>query len=420
MKRGIPMQRIKCGLLVGAAFVTFAVVQRFWIARLYDRGILQSIFAPLNGIVSLMLTPGKLLAYQVFPPQDHHENYLTLALALVGVFLFYGGIAALLCGARKAPAAHRIDESSVNLSAVSDSPLPEPLVSRRQFLSATTQRAAVVTILTAGGGAFAYATLIEPRRLPITRLSHPIHNLPASLDGLSIVQIADVHHGSWIPLGYVRRVVRLVNELQPDIIVLNGDYVAGHRRYIAPVVKVLAELRARIAVLGVLGNHDWWEGVEETRHCFQKAGIPLIDNANRFLSPDRRLLSTVPDDGMCIAGVGDYWEDEVDIRAALKGAPKSMPRILLSHNPDVAEMPDLQHHDNRIDLMLSGHTHGGQVRVPFLGTPIVPSDYGQKYAQGLVQGPACKVYISRGIGMTVLPVRFGVPPEIAVHTFTRA
>ena len=109
--------------------------------------------------------------------------------------------------------------------------------------------------------------------------------------------------------------------------------------------------------------------------------------------------------------MGDLWEDRVSFNDALAGVPEDMPRIVLSHNPDVAEtMPA----GFRVDLMCAGHTHGGQVWVPTLGTPIVPSRYGSKYAGGLVQGPHCRVLVSRGVGMAILPVRFRVRPELVV------
>jgi uncharacterized protein len=118
--------------------------------------------------------------------------------------------------------------------------------------------------------------------------------------------------------------------------------------------------------------------------------------------------------------VGDLYMDTQRYDAALGGVPADMPRLLLSHNPDVAEDPALAVYGYRIDLMLSGHTHGGQIYIPGIGSPIVPSQFGQKYARGLVQGPVCPVFISRGLGHTVLPVRIGVRPEMAVIELTRA
>jgi predicted MPP superfamily phosphohydrolase len=168
-----------------------------------------------------------------------------------------------------------------------------------------------------------------------------------------------------------------------------------------------------LGVVAVLGNHDHWEGVDACRAAFDSIKIALIDNGRLFLS--RRGLSSEPSrDALCIAGVGDLWDDRVDLPAALKDAPADMPRILLSHNPDVAELGELAF--NRVDLMLSGHTHGGQVALPVVGALRVPSRFGQRYAGGLCPGPACPVIVSRGVGMTILPVRFGVPPEIGLIT----
>src|SRR4051794_38533028 len=119
-------------------------------------------------------------------------------------------------------------------------------------------------------------------------------------------------------------------------------------------------------------------------------------------------------EGLAICGVADLWESRPDYELALGGLPADMPRLLLSHNPDVAEEPRFVRSGLRVDLMVSGHTHGGQIWVPGLGTPMVPSRYGQKYVQGWVEGPVCPVFVCRGVGMSGLPVRFGVPPEIAV------
>ena len=126
------------------------------------------------------------------------------------------------------------------------------------------------------------------------------------------------------------------------------------------------------------------------------------------LRPDLVLLS--------IGGVGDLWEDAVDFERALGGCPTGTPRLLLSHNPDVAEQLPA---GADVDLMLSGHTHGGQVRLPLFGSPFVPSRFGDKYAGGLVRGPRCRVLVSRGVGATVLPMRFGVRPEIVLLTLHR-
>jgi uncharacterized protein len=179
------------------------------------------------------------------------------------------------------------------------------------------------------------------------------------------------------------------------------------------VIAELARLCPKIATVAVLGNHDWWEDAALTRQQLGNVGIALIDNAHRVVTPDRKLVGRARE-GLGICGVGDLWEDKPDYHRALGTLPEPMPRLLLSHNPDVAEEPEFVGSRLRVDLMLSGHTHGGQIRLPMLGTPIVPSRYGQKYAQGWVEGPVCPVFVSRGIGVSMLPVRIGVTPEIAV------
>jgi predicted MPP superfamily phosphohydrolase len=137
-----------------------------------------------------------------------------------------------------------------------------------------------------------------------------------------------------------------------------------------------------------------------------------------FVTPERRLVGSARE-GLCLAGVGDLWEDRCDYGAALDGVAGGVPRILLSHNPDVAEEAGFLQSGYRVDLMLSGHTHGGQVSLPGVGAPVTNSRFGQKYAKGLVAGPVCPVFVSRGLGMTVMPVRWGVRPEIAVIELER-
>jgi predicted MPP superfamily phosphohydrolase len=286
---------------------------------------------------------------------------------------------------------------------------PEVAVpSRRRFLIRGAQ--------VAGGGALAglgYALVAEPRWFEVSHRIVPLRDLPESLAGLRLVQLTDIHHGPWLSRAYVRRVVEATNQLAPDVVLLTGDYVHLSSAYVRPVIEELAGLCPRIGTVAVLGNHDWWHDAGQTRRELTRADIPLIDNGRRIVTPDRRLVATA-DEGLALAGVGDFWQDVVDCHQALDGLPARMPRLLLSHNPDVAESRQLRNCRLRVDLMISGHTHGGQIRVPFLGTPVIPSEYGQKYAQGWVHGPACPVFICRGIGVSGLPVRVGVPPEIAV------
>lgn len=294
--------------------------------------------------------------------------------------------------------------------------------SRRRFLFDGTLGIGCVSTLAVG----ADATLVEPWDLRVTRYEIPIADLPAPLVGLKLVQLSDTHLGPRIPASFIRDAVAQTLALAPDIVLLTGDYVHNGPQWVEPAAKLFAPLAAPGRVVaGVLGNHDWWAGGQRVADALTRMGVRMIDNARCFYDPRSRSFvadSTTPHgECLCISGVGDLKEDHVDFRAALAGVPDAMPRLMLAHRPDTAELPELHApRPPRIDLMLCGHTHGGQVRLPILGTPMVPSRYGSKYSAGLVQGPACRVLISRGVGMSIVPVRFGVPPEIVEITLTRA
>jgi predicted MPP superfamily phosphohydrolase len=301
----------------------------------------------------------------------------------------------------------------VPAASVPDPTPPAPAISRRTLLVSGGRAVAA-----SGAGLGAWAFLVESRWFEVTRRQVPIANLPPSLDGLRIVQLTDIHLGPWTSVGRVQRIVDCANRLDPDLIALTGDYVIRAPEYIPQVASALAGLRARVGVVAVLGNHDWYQGGPQCASEITRAGAHFIDNTRRFVTPERTLSDTPA--GLCVAGVGDLWCDRQDYDAALANLPPDMPRLLLSHNPDVAEEPAFVQSGHRVDLMLAGHTHGGQIRLPLVGAPFTNSRFGQKYARGLVQGPTCPVFVCRGLGMTYLPVRFGSVPEIAVIELRRA
>ena len=275
-----------------------------------------------------------------------------------------------------------------------------------------------VGVITGAAGAVGgYALLAEPRKIELTRRVIRLPGLPPQLAGLTAVQLTDLHHGDWVPASFLRRAVEMANDVKPDLFFLTGDYATKPgRRLLRPVVEILSGLRPEIGTFAILGNHDHKCDSALLRRLMGDLGFHLIDNSRRFMGLDRS-ISDEPLDGLCIAGIGDWYCAHQDYPAALGNLPADMPRILLSHNPDVAEDDRLVNSGLRVDLIISGHTHGGQIRLPLLGTPVVPSGYGQKYASGLVTGPVCPVFISRGLGLAVLPLRWGVPPEIAVLEF---
>jgi len=375
------------------ALAALLALDRFLFVPLHEQGTMQDLLSGATSVIQLIDSPGRWTAGKLLPLERRHPGLAGWALASL-----------LTCG---------WVHGALRLAGAVLSARPEQ-ASRRRFL-----RTASLGALGACAAAGGFGVLIEPRRLQVVRFKFPLRGLDPGLDGLRLVQLTDIHLGPWTTLEYVQGAVAIANGLEPDLILLTGDYVHRSPAYIEPVARALRPLRARIGIAGVLGNHDWWEDGRRVQRAFADAGLPLIDNSRRFVTRDRKLVEEASE-GLCIAGVGDLWEDEVDFDRALAGVPEAMPRILLSHNPDAAEEPGLLESRHRVDLMLSGHTHGGQVRIPLLGTPVVPSRFGQKYAHGLVQGPACRVLIPSGVGMTTLPVRFGVRPEIALIELERA
>ena len=386
---------------VSTGILLYLLLVRFIAQPLHARGDAQSFLAAINASGFVLGFPGFALAGAVNQRAVEHVSNFQFWFGLVSNFILY------TAGLRVVAGFMRSSQNTKQIAVC-------PNHSRRRFLRKTAN-------LTTGGvlgGAFGYSLFLEPARLRITPRTFTIRDLPPSLDGLTIAQVSDVHHGPWFSLARVCEMVRMVNALRADLIVLTGDYVYESADYIDPAVEAMAALRAKIGIVGVLGNHDWWDHGVPMKAAFARHGLPLIDNTRLILTADRK-LSAEAEDGLCLAGVGDLWEDVPDYDAALARLPDHMPRLLLAHNPDTAEDARFIAGKYRVDLMLSGHTHGGQVWVPGFGTPIVPSRFGQKYASGLVQGPACPVFISRGIGLSGLPIRFGVPPEIVLMTLKR-
>jgi uncharacterized protein len=273
-------------------------------------------------------------------------------------------------------------------------------VNRRTFLKAAVATPVVGTVAGVGYG------FAEADGITVERVTAPLPNLPAAFDGLTVAFLTDIHHGPYTGLEFVSRIVRTTLTLQPDLILLGGDYSLRDRKYIRPCFDVLAGLRAPLGVFGVLGNHDYAHGLDDTRAGMRAAGITELTNAGGWL--------TRGNDRLRVGGVDDLWRGKPDVTPAVGGATAADACLLVSHNPDVAETLT----DRRVGLMLSGHTHGGQVIAPGLRNPFIPSRYGEKYSHGLVEAPATTVYVSRGLGLTGLPVRYNCPPELTLLTLT--
>ena len=247
-------------------------------------------------------------------------------------------------------------------------------------------------------------SVLEAKWCQVTRRTITLPNLPKPFRGMTAAVLADVHHGPFVPLAYIRHVVEMTNALRPDIILLVGDYVHHSDHYIAPGIDALGKLKAPLGRYAVRGNHDNRVYTPISIDALAEAKLPDLNNTGIWLERQGAKLR--------ICGVGDFWTDYQDLRAALGDATRDDAVILLSHNPDFVETI----RDPRVGLVLSGHTHGGQVVVPGFGAPIVPSRYGQKYLEGLVQGPCTQVYVSRGVGTVSPPVRFLCRPEVVLIT----
>jgi uncharacterized protein len=279
---------------------------------------------------------------------------------------------------------------------------------RRKFL----KRAGMAALASVTGGLGIYPFL-EAKWCRLVRRTITVPNLPTVFRGTTVALLSDIHHGPFVPLAYVRHVVSMTNVLKPDLVLLVGDYVHRHQSYIAPGISELGKLQARLGRYAVRGNHDnldYREGRDN--RAFQPISIAALAEAGLAELNNRGIWLEKANARLRVCGVGDLWTDQQDISAALGDATGRDAVILLSHNPDFVEML----RDHRVGLVLSGHTHGGQVILPGFGAPIVPSQYGQKYLYGLVQGPMCQVFVTRGVGTIAPPVRFLCRPEIVLIT----
>ncbi len=233
------------------------------------------------------------------------------------------------------------------------------------------------------------------------RISVP--RLPKEFSGLKIAHLTDLHHGFLVPLWFIRHVIDRTNALNPDVTVLTGDYVHEFNscRQIDRVWPEIARLKARHGVYAVLGNHDHWADARRSVYWLKKTGQNLRHKRTFIERNGKRLW---------FAGAGDFFSEPRPLDELLKHIPDRDCRIVLAHSPDTADTP----HARPVDLMISGHTHGGQVNIPFFGTPILPTR-NKNYSSGLKQSRHREpVFISRGIGWAMYPVRFNCPPEIAV------
>ena len=227
-----------------------------------------------------------------------------------------------------------------------------------------------------------------------------VPRLPQAFRGFRIVHLTDIHHGLFLPLHVVIEAVELANQLEPDLVALTGDLVTYSRAFIEPVAAVLGRLRARYGVLAVLGNHDFRVGADQIARALRREGIEVL--RNRHTSLRRR------GEALFAAGIDDLGYG-ADLSRALRGIPAGAPTLLLAHNPRIIRRAAR----SGVSLVLSGHTHGGQVNLPLVGTIYGRSAEQMRFKIGWDRLGPTQIYVSRGIGTVVLPVRVRCPAEIA-------
>lgn len=283
------------------------------------------------------------------------------------------------------------------------------VISRRRFLKISAV-SAVGTVI-AGVGGFAYAHDVEPENLEIVPVELYLPHLDLAFDGYRLVQISDIHMGTGITTERLIHIVEMVNAQNPDAVAITGDYVTnGDITFLLPgLIEGLSKLQARDGSFAILGNHDHWTDPTAIRTMLRRSGLVDMSNSTYTIQRGNAVLH--------LAGVDDYWERQDRLDEVLAQLPTEGCAILLAHEPDYADISSVT---GRFDLQISGHSHGGQVRIPILNRAIHVPRYSIKYPMGRYQVGEMIQYTNRGVGTIAPAVRFNCRPEITVFTLRAA
>ena len=239
----------------------------------------------------------------------------------------------------------------------------------------------------------------EANTLTVEKETIYLKRLPKQLEGFRIVQLSDIHHSPFTNLEHIARAVEIANNLAPDRFVLTGDYVSHESEYIAPMAEVMGEMVSEFGTFACLGNHDHWTDAElVTKHLRDEGIKVLVNEGFRFHAPGGSFW---------LAGVDDLMVGKTDVKTALLGSHETEMKMLLAHNPAIIRRAAY----HNVDLMFSGHTHGGQVKIRDDEKRLLPR---RKMSSGLHHRKETQVYITRGIGTVVVPFRYQCPPEISL------
>lgn len=269
-------------------------------------------------------------------------------------------------------------------------------------------QAGVVSLgwVAAGGAGWSY--LIEPGWVQVETVNVSLPRLAPNFHGTRIAQISDIHMGGWMNAARLQHAADLLLAQAPDLLLLTGDFLTGHgfhsddEQHLQELIDILTPLAKSIPSFAVLGNHDYWTNADAVREMLKQGGITDLTNSACTLSNGNQHLH--------LCGVDDIWEGDVRLNEVVSRLPREGAAILLAHEPDFADTSAVT---GRFDLQVSGHSHGGQVVIPFYGPPVLPY-LGRKYPSGLYRIGEMLQYTNRGLGMINPPVRFNCPPEITV------
>lgn len=290
--------------------------------------------------------------------------------------------------------------------------LPVGGMSRRGFLRGSLAAAAGAAVV---GGVYSWR--IEPTWLRVRSLALPVAGLPAPFEGFVVAHLSDLHHSDVVPTDYLRDTIALANSFKPDLIALTGDYITRGDEWVEGAAEIAAGLKAPAGVMAVLGNHDFeghstfsgnWDHVVagHMSEAFERGGIQMLrDRATEIIRGGARLQ---------VVGVDDYWARKAPLEHVTAKLRTDRPTIALSHNPDTIESFVAA----GADLVLAGHTHGGQVNIPFYGAPYLPMR-NKSLVYGLYEFGRTRLYVNPGIGF-LARLRFNARPEITLMTLARA
>lgn len=257
-----------------------------------------------------------------------------------------------------------------------------------------------LSVIKSALGEMARVALAEPFMTTVERQQIFLRRLPQGLDGLRVVHLSDLHYGPLVDPRHLERAISIANELKPDLIALTGDYISQERSYAAPCAALIGQLRARFGVFAVLGNHDHWTDANLITDLFRAEGVRVLLNEGLRLDINGAAI--------WLAGVDDTMVGLEDLSLALAGSSEDEMKLLLAHNPVVLRRA----WKSDVDLVLSGHTHGGQVTIrPEKNRSGRPR---RRLLRGLGRRGNTQIYVTRGLGTVVLPIRYGCPPEVSM------